>query len=82
MKKQVISVVAAAAAAMALAAPAMAEEKVSFTIFNSKNELQEILEDITAKYGEENNVDIEVYYSNDTVALTFPPYMHPAIRIH
>ena len=68
MKKQVISVVAAAAAAMTLAAPAMAEEKVSFTIFNSKNELQEILEDITAKYGEENNVDIEVYYSNDTVA--------------
>ena len=42
--------------------------KVSFTIFNSKNEIQEYLEEAAAKYSEENNVDIEVYYSNDTVA--------------
>ncbi len=42
--------------------------KVSFTIFNSKTEIQEYLEEAVEKYGEENNVDIEVYYSNDTVA--------------
>ena len=43
-------------------------EKVSFTIFNSKNEIQEHLEEAAEKYGEENNVDIEVYYSSDTVS--------------
>lgn len=41
---------------------------VSFTIFNSKSEIQEYLEEAAAKYGEENDVNIEVYYSNDTVA--------------
>ena len=50
------------------AVPAAAEEKVSFTIFNSKTELQEYFEEAAAKYSEENNVDIEVYYSSDTVA--------------
>ena len=43
-------------------------EPVSFTIFNSKNEIQEHLEEAAEKYGEENNVDIEVYYSSDTVS--------------
>ena len=43
-------------------------EKVAFTIFNSKNEIQENLEEAAAAYGEANNVDIEVYYSQDTVA--------------
>lgn len=42
--------------------------KVSFTIFNSKSEIQEFLEEAVEKYCEENNVDIEVYYSQDTVA--------------
>lgn len=42
--------------------------KVSFTIFNSKSEIQEYLEEAVAKYCEENDVDIEVYYSQDTVA--------------
>ncbi len=42
--------------------------KVSFTIYNSKNELQENFEGLAERYGEENNVDIEVYYSSDTVA--------------
>lgn len=42
--------------------------KVSFTIFNSKTEIQEYLEEAAAKYSEENNVDIEVYYSSDTVS--------------
>ena len=69
MKKQISLVLAAAMTASLFAAvPAMAEEKVSFTIFNSKNELQEVLEEAAAKYSEENNVDIEVYYSSDTVA--------------
>lgn len=40
----------------------------TFTIFNSKSEIQEYLEDAAAKYCEENDVNIEVYYSNDTVA--------------
>lgn len=42
--------------------------KVAITIFNSKTEIQEYLEEAAATYGEQNNVDIEVYYSNDTVA--------------
>lgn len=46
---------------------AMAEE-VSFTIFNSKNEIQEQLEAACEAYGEANGVEIEAYYSNDTVS--------------
>ncbi len=42
--------------------------KVSISIFNSKTEIQEYLEEAAAEYGKANNVDIEVYYSNDTVA--------------
>ena len=42
--------------------------KVAITIFNSKNEIQEHLEEAAAAYGEANNVDIEVYYSQDTVS--------------
>jgi len=41
---------------------------VSFTIFNSKTEIQEYLEQAAAEYGKANNVNIEVYYSQDTVA--------------
>lgn len=41
---------------------------VSFTIFNSKTELQEDLQEAADKYGEENGVNIEIYYSNDTVS--------------
>lgn len=40
---------------------------VSITIFNSKNEIQTDLEEAAAAYGAENNVNIEVYYSQDTV---------------
>ena len=43
MKKQVSMILAGALAASVLGAvPAAAEEKVSITIFNSKNELQEL----------------------------------------
>ncbi len=45
-----------------------AGSEVSFTIFNSKSEIQEYLEEAAAKYSEEHGVDIEVFYSNDTVA--------------
>ena len=47
---------------------ASSDGKVSFTIFNSKTEIQEYLEEAAAKYAEENDVNIEVYYSNDTVS--------------
>ncbi len=45
-----------------------ASEKVSITIFNSKNEIQENLENAAEAYGKEHNVSIEVYYSQDTVS--------------
>lgn len=48
--------------------PVLADIPVSFTIFNSKSEIQEYLEKAAAAYSEENNVKIEVYYSNDTVS--------------
>lgn len=48
--------------------PVFADDNVSITIFNSKNELQERLEEKTTEYGEAHGVDIEVYYSNDTVS--------------
>lgn len=69
MKKLVATGMAALMAMAAVpAVPVLAEEPVSFTIFNSKNELQEVLEEAAAKYSEEHNVNIEVYYSSDTVA--------------
>ncbi len=66
--KKVLTVasVAAMAAAMAVT-PAMAGD-VSFTIFNSKMEIQSQLEEMAAQYSEEKGVDVEVYYSSDTVA--------------
>ena len=41
---------------------------VSITIFNSKNEIQPDLEAAAEAYSKANNVNIEVYYSQDTVA--------------
>ena len=49
-------------------ASASAAGKVSITIFNSKNEIQEHLEEAAEEYGNANGVDIEVYYSQDTVS--------------
>ncbi len=45
-----------------------ANASTSITIFNSKTEIQEYLEDAAKTYGEANDVNIEVYYSSDTVA--------------
>ncbi|MCR5627835.1 MAG: ABC transporter substrate-binding protein [Lachnospiraceae bacterium] len=40
----------------------------SFTIFNSKMEIQDQLVEMASKYSEEKGVNVEVYYSSDTVA--------------
>ena len=41
---------------------------VSITIFNTKSEIQSQFEEMAAKYSEEKGVNVEVYYSSDTVA--------------
>lgn len=41
---------------------------VSITIFNSKSEVQEQFEDMAEEYSKKTGVEVEVYYSNDTVA--------------
>ena len=43
-------------------------DKVAITLFNSKMEIQSQMEEMAEKYSEETGVDLEVYYSNDTVA--------------
>ena len=43
-------------------------EGVSITIFNSKSEIQTQMEEMAAKYSEEKGVNVEVYFSSDTVA--------------
>lgn len=49
-------------------ASASKDGKVSITVFNSKSEIQEYLEEAAEVYGDANGVNIEVYYSTDTVA--------------
>ena len=70
MKKRV-SLAMAAAMALSVSAvgsmPVMAAD-VSITIFNSKMEIQSQMEEMAAEYSEAHGVDVEVYYSNDTVA--------------
>lgn len=41
---------------------------VSITIFNSKMEVQDQFVEMAERYSEATGVDVEVYYSNDTVA--------------
>jgi len=41
---------------------------VSITIFNSKSEIQSQFEEMAQEYSAEKGVEVEVYYSNDTVA--------------
>lgn len=45
-----------------------ADAGAGITIFNSKMEIQEQMEQMAAKYSEEKGVPVEVYYSSDTVA--------------
>lgn len=66
-RKETLAITLAAAMA-ATAVPAMADDKVSITIFNSKMEIQSQFEEMAEKYAEDNGINIEVYYSNDTVA--------------
>ena len=42
--------------------------KTAITIFNSKMEIQSQMEEMAKKYSEAKGVDVEVYYSSDTVA--------------
>ena len=68
MKKSSLFVLAAAiTATMLVAVPASAAD-VSITLFNSKMEIQSQLEEMAAQYSAEKGVDVEVYYSSDTVA--------------
>lgn len=41
---------------------------VSITIFNSKSEVQDQFEEMAKEYSEKTGVNVEVYYSSDTVA--------------
>lgn len=68
MRRKATFAITLAAAMAATAVPAMADDKVSITIFNSKMEIQSQFEEMAEKYAEDNGINIEVYYSNDTVA--------------
>ena len=68
MRRKSTLAITLAAAMAATAVPAMADDKVSITIFNSKMEIQSQFEEMAEKYAEDNGINIEVYYSNDTVA--------------
>ena len=68
MRRKSTLAITLAAAMAAIAVPAMADDKVSITIFNSKMEVQSQFEEMAEKYAEDNGINIEVYYSNDTVA--------------
>jgi raffinose/stachyose/melibiose transport system substrate-binding protein len=77
MKKRVIALLLALTLVFVLALTACSSggdggsssnEKVAITIFNSKMEIQSQMEEMATKYSEEKGVDVEVYYSSDTVA--------------
>lgn len=68
MRTKATLAITLAAAMAATAVPAMADDKVSITIFNSKMEVQSQFEEMAEKYAEDNGINVEVYYSNDTVA--------------
>ncbi len=68
MRRKSTLAITLAAAMAATAVPAMADDKVSITIFNSKMEVQSQFEEMAEKYAEDNGINVEVYYSNDTVA--------------
>ena len=73
MKKRVLAILLALVLVLALAAcgeggSSSSGDKVSITIFNSKMEIQSQMEDMAKAYSEAKGVDVEVYYSSDTVA--------------
>lgn len=68
MRRKVTLAITLAAAMAATAVPAIADDKVSITIFNSKMEIQSQFEEMAEKYAEDNGINVEVYYTNDTVS--------------
>lgn len=68
MRRKATLAITLAAAMAATAVPAMADDKVSITIFNSKMEIQSQFEEMAEKYAEDNGINVEVYYTNDTVS--------------
>ncbi len=81
MKKRVLAILLALVLVLALAAcggngngsgsgdgGSSGGGKVAITIFNSKMEIQEQMEEMAEEYSKEKGVDVEVYYSSDTVA--------------
>ena len=74
MKKRVLAILLAVALVFALTAcgggggDSSGGGKTAITIFNSKMEIQSQMEEMAKKYSEEKGVDVEVYYSSDTVA--------------
>ena len=74
MKRRIFALVLTLVMVLALAAcggkggDSAKDGTVSITIFNSKMEIQSQMEEMAAKYSEEKGVNVEVYYSNDTVA--------------
>ena len=74
MKKRILAIVLALVLVLALTAcsggngGSSGGGKVAITIFNSKMEIQSQMEEMAKKYSEEKGVDVEVYYSSDTVA--------------
>ena len=73
MKKRILAIVLALVLVLALTACGGSDGgssggKVSITIFNSKMEIQSQMEEMATKYAEEKGVDVDVYYSSDTVA--------------
>lgn len=68
MRRKSTLAITLAAAMAATAVPAIADDKVSITIFNSKMEIQSQFEEMAEKYAEDNGINVEVYYTNDTVS--------------
>lgn len=73
--KKVGAVSLAALMALSLAAcggsgdgESKSDSGTAITIFNSKIEVQDQFEEMAEEYSKETGVDVEVYYSNDTVA--------------
>ncbi|MBO5556061.1 MAG: carbohydrate ABC transporter substrate-binding protein [Oscillospiraceae bacterium] len=74
MKKKAIALVLALVMVLALAAcggsasTGASSNGPTLTIFNSKMEIQSQMEEMAQKYSAEKGVNVEVYYSSDTVA--------------
>lgn len=73
MKRRLVAAILMAAMTLSLAACGGSEggsggSGNTLTIFNSKSEIQAQFEEMVAEYSEATGTDVEVYYSNDTVA--------------